>query len=173
MTETLKESEYIFQQNNTMNIILLIITIALVITAITNLLVILIGDRYYYTSEGEPQDRRIILIVCTFFSIVLPLTINKTNEKLENIKTHCAFTTGTTMKWNFGEGASDIDYFFNVDGKEYRSSASPTYGGANIPNIKVPNGIYRVIYNKENPNESIMDFKISGDTSIYRTTAYD
>jgi hypothetical protein len=70
-------------------------------------------------------------------------------------------TTGATIELEIGDGYNDIKYEYVVDGKSFITSCGYTYGGKSIENIKIPDGKYKVLYNKLKPEESVMDFKAS------------
>jgi len=58
----------------------------------------------------------------------------------------------------------EIKYKFIVNKKVYYAECEYNYDGKQIEGIAVPNGHYKVIYNKNNPDESVMDFKANADS---------
>ncbi|MBL0330880.1 MAG: hypothetical protein IPP64_16090 [Bacteroidetes bacterium] len=101
------------------------------------------------------------------FAIMFAYPTIKKDRLINRIKQNPAFTVGTTTQWIDLRGLSDdVEYYYTVNGRRYVSKASPVYGGEEIAGIQVPNGLYRVIYNLANPEESLIDFKIKeGETT--------
>jgi hypothetical protein len=156
VNEAIAKSQYIFDQDQSMRIIGYIIGGSLISLAIFNVF------KIYYYKEGDrlsKPERFVLVVFLLFASPWIPNSINKSVAKNERIIQYAGTATGTTTKRNKGKSPT-IEYNFTVYGHTFSSKANPVYGGFTIPNIRVPNGYYLVIYNRLNPNESIINFKV-------------
>lgn len=156
VSEAIAKSQYIFDQDESSRIIGYIIGGSLISLAVFNVF------KIYYYKDGDrlsKSERFVLVVFLLFASPWIPNSVDKSVEKNNRIIQYAGTTTRITTKWNKGKPQT-IEYNFTVGNHTFSSRANPVYGGFTIPNIKVPNGRYLVIYNRLNPNESIINFKV-------------
>jgi hypothetical protein len=156
VNEAIAKSQYIFDQDQSMRIIGYIIGGLLVTGAFYNFY-----KSFYYNEKDQlsKTDRFALVFLLLLGSPWIPYSVYESVKKNDRIVKNAAITRGISIKWNKGKQQT-IEYSFTVKGKTFYSEANPVYGGFTIPNIRVPNGYYLVIYNRLNPNESIINFKV-------------
>ena len=152
----MQESEYIFESGvSEFNIGIGIIVILIFIIINYTILLIL--------SIKNERSKKYNYLLYIGLSIVFMLMVihgsYSCDNFLKNLKSNLGITTGTTIKEEITDGADEIKYFYEINGKHYVNSCGRTYGGERILNILVPSGKYKVLYNTKDPSESIMDFK--------------
>ncbi len=96
----------------------------------------------------------IVLIISIYFFFFFP-TIKETFDLRKN----GVEINGKTIKWINTNGARMIEYSFEVNGMIFIKRCDVVYYGQEIKGIKCPDGNYFVVYDKEDPENSIMDFK--------------
>src|ERR1700743_1000608 len=161
-------SNYIFTQGQSLFYIENLIGIALLLVAIYQLYRIVKKERFFFSvgDDGKKIDRLPTAIGTIIFGIGIMLIAPRDNGFFERIKANRSETVGTTVKRNNAQRneSATIEYKFVVAGKEYYATCGITYDGVDIQGINVPNGHYKVIYNKKNPQESVMDFKAKANS---------
>jgi hypothetical protein len=78
-----------------------------------------------------------------------------------HLQSNGVVSKGTTVRWISTGDARMIEYSFFVDGQAFSKQCDVVYNGQEIENIQCPGGIYTVIYDSLDPENSIMDFKSS------------
>lgn len=69
-------------------------------------------------------------------------------------------TEGRTLRWvDLGDGQRDLEYTFQIEGKTFIKLGEYIYGGKEIEGVVCPGGRYVVIYDKLNPENSVIDLK--------------
>ena len=153
-------SDYIFNQQNALFYIGLIVGVFF----------IAIGINWYYKQSQLPEwenkttFKRCLYLIAPCLTIILAIFISLStyNEKIkyQRIKKHGVETIGTTIKEiRQFKGEATIQYSFTANNKIYISAIGYVYGVQIIKDIKTSGGRYKVIYNKNDPNESVMDFE--------------
>lgn len=156
----MESSDYIFEQAETTFHIGNVIAIVIICFGLYQLFRILKKQRYFLNNDKK-NDRMPLFLLPVLLGIgILFSTANYTN-KMRRIKNYEAETFGVTIERTITKSSSTIKYKFIINKKNYYSECGYTYDGDDIKGIIVPGGRYKVIYNSEDPNESIMDFKIN------------
>ncbi len=152
----MEESQYIFDSGHTEHYIGITIVTVLSIVLITYLIRLLLS----FKDKGSKRYNYMTYIsLCILF---ISMTIHGTysdDNFLKDLKNNLSVTVGTTIKEEIGDGFDEVKYSYEVNGKYYTSSCGRTYNGERIYDINVPQGKYKVLYNKLDPSKSIMDFK--------------
>ncbi len=150
----ISQSSYIFLQKVTISIIVALITVALILFFLFRI----------FRAKGEVRQQYRITYNNAFFIlstviVYLIIFLPQFQDAL-NLKRHGVETEGRTLKWvNIGDGQFDIEYSFKVGNMTFIKQCGIVYGGKVIESIICPNGQYVVIYDKENPENSVMDLK--------------
>jgi heme/copper-type cytochrome/quinol oxidase subunit 2 len=149
----INQSNYIFNQG----ILICIIVIALV--AGLSIYLILRLVKKLKTSNSKQQEIgktifALLLIFCMYFILLYPSL-----EKIVKLKNKGLETNGITLRWVNTNDSKEVEYSFVENGKTYTTQGEIVYGGQEIEGIVCPNGQYIVIYDKEDPENSVMDFK--------------
>ena len=161
MAHSLKDSQYIFEQNQVLSWVLLSAVVLLLLFAIFNTVIIRFEVKNIYTIKFKKIIRNDISMCAIIIAIIFAYPTIRDCQLIKRIKENSGFTVGTTTQWtNQGDLSFNIEYYYIVNGKQFTSQANPVFDGKKIPGIKVPNGHYRVIYNTVSPEESVIDFKI-------------
>lgn len=92
-----------------------------------------------------------LVIYFTFFFPSITKTIALKNNGVEII--------GKTVQWINTNDSRMIEYSFILDGQTFYKTCDAVYSGQEISGIVCPNGKYVVIYDTDDPDNSIMDFK--------------
>jgi heme/copper-type cytochrome/quinol oxidase subunit 2 len=147
------QSAYIFNQQILIGIIVIAIVAALSIYLILRLI------KKLKTTDSTQQEigktiLAFLLIFCGYFFLLYPSLL-----KTLTLKNKGSETKGTTLQWVNTNDSREVEYSFVEDGKTYKKNAEIVYGGKEIEDIVCPNGQYIVIYDKEDPKNSVMDFK--------------
>ncbi|MES2279507.1 MAG: hypothetical protein V4592_25970 [Bacteroidota bacterium] len=120
---------------------------------------------YFNEWEGYNRSERWGMVA----KVVSPMAIGiaifigsyRNSKYYDRIWGYGKITYGTTIKINKPHrGQPSVEYRFTINNKVYTSSIGYYYEGGYIDSIKAPLGRYRVIYNRKDPTESVMDFKI-------------
>jgi amino acid permease len=153
----MEESQYIFQQTETLFVIGLIVSALIVIVGVYQLIQHFVGNDYY-DRNGTKVNRRINGIAAFVLSGVMIIGVASSTNKIRRIKRNYAETIGRTIRTYYSRGYF-VEYEFIVENKRYTNNSERTYSGETIT-VDAPNGHYKVIYNKLDPTESIMDCKV-------------
>lgn len=157
VSEAIAKSQYIFDQDKSIQIIGYLIGGVLITISFYNFY------KFSNYKEGDKlskSERSTIGLVLLFCAPWLPYSTYNSIEKNNRIIKNAVITTGMTQSWSSGKNRV-VNYCFFINDQIYSSSVNPTYGGETMGNIRVPNGKYLVIYNRLNPEESIINFKVS------------
>lgn len=69
-------------------------------------------------------------------------------------------TTGTTLRWvDLGDGDREVRFEYSVNGVRSEKQAAAVYYGARIGGIVCPGGQYVVLYDPEDPENALIDFR--------------
>jgi hypothetical protein len=164
----ISQSDYIFKQEVLLGIFGIVFCIALVIYAFVCLRKgRTSGDDYIRKAE----DFRAIILTLFSLSIwifgFMPVVQDSYKLKHNGVETE-----GKTLKWVFVKGkhiSKYVKYSFIANGKTFIGQSGIVYSGKEIQGIVCPEGKYVVIYDKNNPSNSIMDFKRSLDNKAANT----
>jgi hypothetical protein len=149
----INQSAYIFKQG----IIIGIIVIAIVIGLSIYLILRLIKNLKTSNSKQQEIGKTIIallLIFCGYFFLLYPSLV-----KIIILKNRGLETKGITIRWVNTNDSKEVEYSFVEKGQTYTKQGEIVYEGQELEGIVCPNGQYIVIYDKENPENSVMDFK--------------
>ena len=91
----------------------------------------------------------VIYFTCFFPSIKETLTLKKSGVEI----------SGTTVQWINTNDSRMIEYSFELNGQTFKKTCDVVYSGQEIPGIVCPEGKYVVIYDVNDPDNSVMDFK--------------
>ena len=150
-------SYHLFEEGTTEYYLCVIVSLLLIGTSLFNFYEIL-KKRTYFGEEGHLQNRWPFAVALLLFGIVIFVVAPRSLDELERIKAHHAETIGETI-YDEPHRNPEVRYKFTVNNKTY--IAISYYPQTDFgEDIKIPGGHYKVIYNKDNPNESVMDFKM-------------
>lgn len=145
------ESNYIFESSNSLYFFTILFACFLSIFVcfyITKLIL------EYKNKELRKTYLTYIGLLLTFIFMIS--YGGRSNKKYyQGIKDNLGTTVGIILK----RDDDDILFEYHVNGRYFTCASGTTYNGFSIPNIIVPNGKYKVLYNKKNPQMSVMDFK--------------
>lgn len=149
----ISQSSYIFRQQIIIGIIEIIISAGLI-----TFLLVRLNKKLRTTSQGLQQ------IGWTIFSVLLTLIIYfvfffPSITKTLDLKNNGIETSGKTIQWINTNDSRMIEYSFELKGQTFKKICDAVYNGKEIEGIICPEGKYVVIYNKDDPGNSIMDFK--------------
>jgi ABC-type multidrug transport system fused ATPase/permease subunit len=149
----INQSAYIFKQGIVIGIILIAIAIGLSIYLILRLV------KNLKTSNSKQQEIgktifALLLIFCGYFFFLYPSLV-----KIIILKNRGSETKGITIRWVNTNDSKEVQYSFVENGETYTKQGEIVYGGKEIEGIVCPNGEYIVIYDKKEPENSVMDFK--------------
>lgn len=97
------------------------------------------------------------------FSLIITISCYRQYQECDQIYRHHGVAQGTTLRRVHESKSYYIEYSYQVHGMTYTKSYSETNNSVNTPEIKIPNGHYRVIYNRLNPSSAVIDFKANLD----------
>jgi hypothetical protein len=150
----ISQSSYIFKQQIIIEIIEIIICCGL-----TAVLLIQLNKKLRTTSSRFQEMGWTILgvlltlaIYFTFFFPSIKKTLALKNSGVEMI--------GKTVQWINTNDSRMIEYSFILNGQTFKKTCDAVYGGQEVPGIVCPDGKYVVIYDIEDPDNSIMDFNL-------------
>ena len=154
----MEESEYIFNQGVSLQRAELIIIVLSSLILICNVFRIFKIAR---NSIVSPLIQKNVgaAVVSGVLILILCYEIPNQNQYYSHLKKNLSVTAGTTIELEMGDGHNQIKYEYSVDGKSYIATCGYTYDGKSIENIKIPDGKYKVLYNKLKPEDSVMDFR--------------
>jgi hypothetical protein len=151
-------SDHLFEEGTSQYYLLTVISLLLIGTGIFNFYKIYKKQKYF-GNEDHLQNRWPFAIIGLLFGTVIFITSPNGLDELKRIKEHHAETIGETIYDDGPHRSTQVKYKFTVNNKTY--VAISFYPQTDFDeDIKIPGGHYKVIYNKDNPNESVMDFKI-------------
>lgn len=137
-----------------------IIAIVIIGFGLYQLFKILKKQRYFLNNDKK-NDRVPLFLLPVLLGIGILFSIASHTNRTRRIKKHEAETFGVTIERTITKSSSTIKYKFIINKKTYYSECGYTYDGEDIKGIIVPGGHCKVVYNSEDPNESMMDFKIN------------
>ncbi|MDP9078355.1 MAG: hypothetical protein M3O71_13060 [Bacteroidota bacterium] len=150
-------SDHLFEEGITQYYLCIVVSLLLLGTSLFNFYKIY-KKQMYFGEQGHIQNRWPFAIIPLLFGIAIFVCAPRPLNELERIKAHHAETIGETID-DEPHRNPEVKYKFTVNNKTY--IAISYYPQTDFgEDIKVPGGHYKVIYNKSNPNESVMDFKI-------------
>ncbi len=152
----MEESEYIFDSGNSLYHFTIIISCVLSMIIIYYLIKLKIN----YNDKDLRSKYLVFIGLLLVFSLMMIFGSRSDKKRFDDIKDNLGITVGTTIKHEVGDGFNYITFDFKVNGKNYTSQCGMTYNGYTIDNIIVPNGRYKVLYNKKNPKMAVMDFRV-------------
>jgi hypothetical protein len=147
------QSAYILNQGILIGIIVIAIVAALSLFLILRLIKKLKTTHSNHQEIGK-TILILLLIFCVYFFLFYPSLIKTLTLKIRGIE-----TKGITLQWVNTNDSRQVEFSFSADGVKYRKNAEIVYGGQEIAGIVCPNGQYVVIYDAENPENAVMDFK--------------
>ena len=148
------QSAYIFRQQFLISLIIAALTIGLILFFL------------FRINKAKPDGHRpykpvyknlffIAIAVVIYLVCFFPLLRNTLGLKNRGIETE-----GKTLKWvDIGDGQRNIEYAFEINGTTFIKQGEVVYGGKEIEGIICPGGRYVVIYDKSNPENSVIDLK--------------
>jgi len=152
----MEESQYIFESGQSSYYAGIAVVVVLSIVLIVYLIRLVLS---YKDKDPKRYNYMTYIGLCIIFiSMAVHGTFSDDNF-LRDLKNNLSVTVGTTMEEEIGDGFHEVKYSYEVNGKYFTSSSGLTYDGVTISNITIPNGKYKVLYNKIDPSKSIMDFK--------------
>ena len=152
----MKESQYIFDSSNSLSNISIIISCLIAI-----IIIYFIAKLNNDFISKEIRNKYLLYIGLLLAFILMLLDGSRSDSKYYNeIKNNLAIAEGRTIKHEVGDGYNHITFEYQINGKYYKGQSGITYNGQTIKNIVVPNGRYKVLYNRKNPNMAVMDFKV-------------
>jgi hypothetical protein len=161
------DSKYIFEHSDNLFYIVNTIGILLFVFTIYQLYKIKNKDRFFYHRQDDGKEvRRLPYAVgIAIVGLILIVFVAPSEHNLyKRIEKNQAEAIGTTLEKVYEGHFREIKYKFIVNGKIYYAECEYNYDGEQIEGIVVPNGHYKVLYNKSNPEESVMDFKANTDS---------
>lgn len=149
----ISQSAYIFRQQIIIEIIEIIICGGLTVFFLTRL------NKKLRTTSSRFQEigwaiLGILLTLVSYFNFFFP-SITKTLA----LKNSGVEIIGKTVQWINTNDSRMIEYSFIVNGQTFKKTCDAVYGGQEVPGIICPDGKYVVIYDINDPDNSIMDFK--------------
>jgi hypothetical protein len=144
---------YIFRQQIILNAIVIVICISFIL-----FLIIRFSKKIRTTNSRSKEIGKAILgviLILVFYLIFFFPEMKKTFS----LKANGVETVGKTNRWINTNDSRMIEYSFEVEATVYTNQCDVVYNGQEIENIQCPNGSYTVIYDQEDPKNSIMDFK--------------
>jgi len=154
----MNDSAYIFDQVTSIFEITCVILFIIAVSCVIYVKVYACEWAGYNKSEKLAMVGRIAIALA--LGITMCFISNNDRKRSERIWKYGVITVGTTIqKISPGRGEPSIEYRFMVNNHVYTSTDGYTYNGERITGIKEHDGHYRVIYNRIDPTESVMDFK--------------
>ena len=149
----ISQSSYIFRQQIIIEVIEIIIC-----GGLTTFLLIRLNKKTRTTSSRFQESGWTILgilfTLVTYFTFFFP-SIRKTLA----LKNNGVEIIGKTVQWINTNDSRMIEYSFTLNGQTFKKICDAAYSGREIPGIVCPDGKYVVIYDIDDPDNSIMDFK--------------
>lgn len=159
---TMEDSYYIFADKAGSFAMAIIMCFAAVMTGFIILKVYAHEWKDYDPNQKKRMAAQVVLPIV--LGIAFFLYCYNDSERYKRIWRYGKITNGVTIeKVKPGRSEPYIEYQFIVNNKVYKSDIGYHYDGEYIDSIKVPQGHYRVIYNRKDPTESVMDFKIPAE----------
>ena len=149
----INQSSYLFRQEQILELIEILLCSGIIVFLIIRLI-----KRFKITnSRLQEIGKTIIGILLTSF--IYFLFFYPTIKKTIALKNNGVEIKGETVQWiNTGDDRR-IEYSFEINGITYTKQCDVVYNGKEIENIKCPGGFYVVIYDKDDPSNSVMDLK--------------
>lgn len=159
-------SNYIFEQGETLFYIGIILGALLLSFTAFQFYKIIKKEPYFYGRDDNNKHAARLgpAIGLGILGMLMICSMPRERNFYRRIKDGRAEAIGTTLEKVQEGHFKEIKYKFIVNGKAYYAECEYTYDGVQIEGIIVPNGHYKVIYNKNNPEESVMDFKANTDS---------
>lgn len=151
------ESQYIFDSGQSEHYAGMTIIVVLSVVLIIYLIRLVLS---YKDKNSKRYNYMTYIGLCIIFISMAFHGIFSGDNFLQDLKNNLSETTGTTIEEQIGDSFDDIKYSYEVNGKFYVNTCGRTYNGERIYDINVPQGKYKVLYNKLDPSKSIMDFKV-------------
>lgn len=151
----ISSSNYIIQQNISIGIVGIVLCLSLIGFAFYRLNKAVKSGDY----ESKRQSKRemigaVFLAIAAWIFVFMPGMIKALDLRKNSVE-----VVGKTIEWISSDDSWDVKYQFVVDGQTYTNQIGTVYGGKTIEKIKCPGGEYFVTYEKDNPTNSVMDFK--------------
>jgi hypothetical protein len=148
----ISSSYYIFKQDISLGIIGIVLCLLL-----TGFAFYRFNKRADYESKRRAKREMIWSVFAAigfWLFVFMPLMRNALNLRNNPVE-----TVGQTIEWVDDGDSKRVRYKFVVDGETYIDIIGIVYGGETIEHINCPGGAYYVIYEKDNPENAVMDFK--------------
>ncbi len=157
----ISQSDYIFKQSRQLGIFGVLLCMALIIYGAFSFRK---AVKYQHERTRKLECFRAfaltLLSLALWFFGFMPAT-----KKLNKIRQNGVETIGETIKWiKGGKGKRYVQYSFIVNGQKFIAECGIVYEGKELGGIACPGGQYFVIYDKQDPSNSIMDFKRQYDS---------
>jgi len=149
-------SDYLFEKGLVEYYISITIGLLLIAAGLFNFYKIYKKQKYF-GNEDNLQNRWPFAIILVIFGVGFFIGTPGRLAELRRIKKYHAETIGETIFER--QRNPQVTYTFKVNSKTYTGTSYYPQTDFDA-DIKVPGGHYKVIYNRNNPNESVMDFKI-------------
>jgi len=149
----ISQSTYIFRQQIIIEIIEIIICGGLTVFLLIRL------NKKLKTASSRLQEigwtiLGVLMTLVLYFSFFFPSIKNTLTLKNNGVE-----IVGKTLQWINTNDSRMIEYSFILNGQTFKKICDVVYSGQEIPGIICPDGKYVVIYDIEDPDNSIMDFK--------------
>jgi hypothetical protein len=96
----------------------------------------------------------VLLTSVIYFTCFFPAITQTGNLQKRGVE-----TVGETVQWINTDDSRMIAYTFVLNGQTYNNTCEVVYSGKEIEGIICPAGKYVVIYDKDDPDNAVMDFK--------------
>ena len=147
------QSSYIFRQQ------IIIETIEIIICGgLIAVLVIRLNKKIRISSSRLKEIGQTVLAVLIMFIVYFTFFFPSI-KKTYDLKNNGLEISGKTVQWINTNDSRIIEYSFILNGQTFKKTCDVVYSGQEIKGIVCPDGKYVVIYDINNPDNSIMDFK--------------
>ena len=147
------QSSYIFRQQIIIGLITCLVSVALTALAF-----------YRFKKNLKTKENRNREIGQLVFILVIVWTVYLTCflqilTKTFRLKNYGIETIGKTKQWIYTDDSRRMEYTFEINGVTVIGKSEIVYSGKEIEGIKCPNEKYIVIFDYDDPTNSVMDFK--------------